>query len=43
MRVDNGTDDLNWKLTIGCDLPGKWLLHWGVTYNDEIGRYGFIT
>ncbi|KAF3780097.1 Alpha-amylase 3 [Nymphaea thermarum] len=37
VRVDNGKDDLTWKLTIGCNLPGKWVLHWGVTYNDEIG------
>ncbi|KAJ4831792.1 hypothetical protein Tsubulata_017002 [Turnera subulata] len=25
-----------WHLTVGCDLPGKWILHWGVSYiNDD--------
>ncbi|OVA09069.1 Alpha amylase [Macleaya cordata] len=30
-------DDDKWQLTVGCNLPGKWVLHWGVTYIDDIG------
>lgn len=26
-----------WRLAVGCDLEGKWLLHWGVTYCDDFG------
>ncbi|KAJ6718958.1 ALPHA-AMYLASE 3 CHLOROPLASTIC [Salix purpurea] len=25
------------QLTVGCSLPGKWILHWGVSYVDDIG------
>ncbi|KAI7986065.1 hypothetical protein LOK49_LG14G01387 [Camellia lanceoleosa] len=27
----------NWQLTVGCNLPGKWVLHWGVNYVNDIG------
>lgn len=27
-----------WRLTIGCNLEGKWTLHWGVSYCDDLGR-----
>ncbi|KAI8011313.1 Glutamine-dependent NAD(+) synthetase [Camellia lanceoleosa] len=30
----------NWQLTVGCNLPGKWVLHWGVNYVNDIGRKG---
>ncbi|KAJ3695027.1 hypothetical protein LUZ60_000404 [Juncus effusus] len=26
-----------WRLVIGCNLKGKWVLHWGVTYDDDLG------
>nr|XP_009412382.1 PREDICTED: alpha-amylase 3, chloroplastic [Musa acuminata subsp. malaccensis] len=26
-----------WRLTIGCNLEGKWTLHWGVSYCDDLG------
>ncbi|KAI9386907.1 hypothetical protein POPTR_010G092900v4 [Populus trichocarpa] len=25
------------QLTVGCSLPGKWILHWGVSYVDDTG------
>lgn len=31
-------DEGCWKLTVGCNLPGKWILHWGVNYVDDVGR-----
>ncbi|GJU18884.1 alpha-amylase 3, chloroplastic-like protein [Tanacetum coccineum] len=37
IRLDSGKDDDNWQLTIGCNLPGKWVLHWGVNYVSDIG------
>ncbi|XP_010256483.1 PREDICTED: alpha-amylase 3, chloroplastic-like [Nelumbo nucifera] len=37
VRLDPGKDEENWQLTVGCDLPGKWLLHWGVNYIDDVG------
>ncbi|PWA70799.1 alpha-amylase-like 3 [Artemisia annua] len=37
LRLDSGKDDENWQLTIGCNLPGKWVLHWGVNYVNDIG------
>ncbi|KAK9116871.1 hypothetical protein Sjap_015818 [Stephania japonica] len=33
-RGGQGEDE--WQLTVGCDLPGKWILHWGVTYPGDI-------
>ncbi|XP_008808382.2 alpha-amylase 3, chloroplastic isoform X2 [Phoenix dactylifera] len=26
-----------WRLAVGCNLEGKWVLHWGVTYCDDLG------
>nr|XP_010925057.1 alpha-amylase 3, chloroplastic [Elaeis guineensis] len=26
-----------WRLAVGCNLEGKWILHWGVTYCDDLG------
>ncbi|KQK09466.1 hypothetical protein BRADI_2g48150v3 [Brachypodium distachyon] len=26
------------KIVIGCDVEGKWVLHWGVSYDGEQGR-----
>lgn len=39
IRFDSGRDEENWKLTIGCNLPGKWVLHWGVHYAGDSGRF----
>lgn len=36
IRLDHGKDE-KWKLTVGCNLEGKWVLHWGVNYMDDIG------
>ncbi|KAI3846543.1 hypothetical protein MKX03_008225 [Papaver bracteatum] len=30
-------DDKNCQLIVGCNIPGKWILHWGVTYVDDSG------
>ncbi|KAE8023319.1 hypothetical protein FH972_009029 [Carpinus fangiana] len=37
IRLDHGQNNRNWELTVGCDLPGKWILHWGVSYVDDVG------
>ncbi|XP_024995287.1 alpha-amylase 3, chloroplastic [Cynara cardunculus var. scolymus] len=37
IRLDSGKDEENWQLIVGCNLPGKWVLHWGVTYVNDIG------
>ncbi|CAI9761779.1 unnamed protein product [Fraxinus pennsylvanica] len=37
IRLENGKDDESWQLTVGCSLPGKWILHWGVNYIDDVG------
>ncbi|CAI9092719.1 OLC1v1028040C4 [Oldenlandia corymbosa var. corymbosa] len=37
IRLVNGTDEENWQLSVGCSLPGKWVLHWGVTYIGDVG------
>lgn len=37
IRLDSGKDEENWQLTVGCNLPGKWVLHWGVNYVNDIG------
>uniref|UniRef100_A0ACD5VGE7 Uncharacterized protein n=1 Tax=Avena sativa TaxID=4498 RepID=A0ACD5VGE7_AVESA len=26
------------RIVIGCDVQGKWVLHWGVSYDGETGR-----
>ncbi|CAI9761778.1 unnamed protein product [Fraxinus pennsylvanica] len=38
IRLENGKDDESWQLTVGCGIPGKWILHWGVNYIDDVGR-----
>lgn len=30
-------EGLGGRLVVGCDLEGRWILHWGVTYCDELG------
>ncbi|CAN0925896.1 Alpha-amylase 3, chloroplastic [Linum grandiflorum] len=35
VHQENGVG--NWQLTVGCSLPGDWILHWGVTYVDDLG------
>lgn len=42
MRLDRGKDEQNWRLTVGCTLAGKWILHWGISDVDDVGRYGFF-
>ncbi|CAI0627748.1 unnamed protein product, partial [Linum tenue] len=37
VRVDQENGKGNWHLTVGCSLPGKWILHWGVSYVNDIG------
>ncbi|XP_057494019.1 alpha-amylase 3, chloroplastic-like [Actinidia eriantha] len=37
IKLDNGKDRENWQLSVGCNLPGKWVLHWGVNYINDIG------
>ncbi|CAK7326976.1 unnamed protein product [Dovyalis caffra] len=39
VRLDQSKakEDPRQQLTIGCSLPGKWILHWGVSYVDYIG------
>ncbi|KAL4195580.1 hypothetical protein AMTRI_Chr05g65370 [Amborella trichopoda] len=36
VRVDHQKDDDKSQVAIGCNLPGKWVLHWGVTYYDDV-------
>lgn len=36
IRLDKGKEEGDWELTVGCDLPGNWILHWGVTYVEDI-------
>ncbi|XWS34048.1 hypothetical protein CRYUN_Cryun21dG0005700 [Craigia yunnanensis] len=38
IRLDQSKDQRNWQLTVGCSLPGKWILHWGVSYVGDNGR-----
>ncbi|KAF8021518.1 hypothetical protein BT93_G1840 [Corymbia citriodora subsp. variegata] len=37
VRLDRGKGDQNWQLTVGCTLPGKWILHWGISHVDDVG------
>ncbi|KAI3970645.1 hypothetical protein MKX01_024292 [Papaver californicum] len=36
-KKDGDEDEEKWVLTVGCNLPGKWVLHWGVSYTHDIG------
>ncbi|GMN20622.1 hypothetical protein TIFTF001_043132 [Ficus carica] len=38
IRLGHGKKEQDWKLTVGCDVPGKWILHWGVSYIDDVGN-----
>ncbi|CAJ1931707.1 unnamed protein product [Sphenostylis stenocarpa] len=38
VRLDRGKDMKDWELMVGCSLPGKWVLHWGVTFLGDAGR-----
>ncbi|KAF7829434.1 alpha-amylase 3, chloroplastic [Senna tora] len=37
IRLDQGKDSSNWELRVGCNLPGKWILHWGVSRVNDVG------
>ncbi|GAV87630.1 Alpha-amylase domain-containing protein/Alpha-amyl_C2 domain-containing protein [Cephalotus follicularis] len=37
IKLDQAKDQRSWQLTVGCNIPGKWILHWGVNYIDDIG------
>ncbi|XP_031286260.1 alpha-amylase 3, chloroplastic isoform X1 [Pistacia vera] len=37
IRLDKGKEKKRWELSVGCDLAGKWILHWGVTYIGDTG------
>ncbi|OMP12226.1 hypothetical protein CCACVL1_00071 [Corchorus capsularis] len=37
IMLDQSKDQQNWQLTVGCSLPGKWILHWGVSYVGDKG------
>lgn len=39
VRLDQVKNSQIWQLTVGCNLPGKWILHWGVSYVGDVGRY----
>ncbi|KAL0447072.1 UNVERIFIED_CONTAM: Alpha-amylase 3, chloroplastic [Sesamum latifolium] len=36
IRLDSGKNEECWQLTIGCSLPGTWILHWGVNYVGDV-------
>lgn len=38
MRLQKGKDEKNWQLSVGCNIPGKWILHWGVSFVGDNGR-----
>ncbi|KAG6429675.1 hypothetical protein SASPL_107727 [Salvia splendens] len=37
IRLESGKGEDHWSLTVGCSLPGKWVLHWGVNYIGDTG------
>ncbi|OIS95831.1 PREDICTED: alpha-amylase 3, chloroplastic [Nicotiana attenuata] len=37
IKLDKGKDEENWHLSVGCSVPGKWILHWGVHYAGDAG------
>lgn len=41
IRFDSEKNEEYWRLTVGCNLPGKWILHWGVYYTGDLGRHAF--
>ncbi|KAG8383113.1 hypothetical protein BUALT_Bualt05G0151000 [Buddleja alternifolia] len=36
IKLESVNED-HWQLTVGCSLPGKWILHWGVNYIGDVG------
>lgn len=34
-KVSSGNEEGKLHLTLDCDLPGSWVLHWGVTYSSD--------
>lgn len=38
VRLEKGKGADKWDLSVGCSLPGKWILHWGVSYIQDNGR-----
>ncbi|KAG1367590.1 alpha-amylase 3, chloroplastic [Cocos nucifera] len=37
VRLDPAEGDgSRWRLAVGCNLQGQWVLHWGVTYCDDL-------
>lgn len=38
VRLQKGKDEKNWQLSVGCNIPGKWILHWGVSFVGDNGR-----
>lgn len=39
IRLAGGKDEETWQLSVGCSIPGKWVLHWGVNYVGDTGRF----
>ncbi|KAL9424111.1 hypothetical protein AB3S75_036064 [Citrus x aurantiifolia] len=37
VRLQKGKDEKNWQLSVGCNIPGKWILHWGVSFVGDNG------
>lgn len=37
VRLEKGKDKKKLELSVGCSLPGKWILHWGVSYIHDSG------
>ncbi|XP_008446314.2 alpha-amylase 3, chloroplastic isoform X4 [Cucumis melo] len=37
VKLAQGKDHNKWELTVGCNLAGKWILHWGVSLIDDSG------
>ncbi|KAF3971426.1 hypothetical protein ACB098_03G165000 [Castanea mollissima] len=37
VRLDQVKNSQIWQLTVGCNLPGEWILHWGVSYVGDVG------
>ena len=42
IRLDSGKNGENWQLTVGCNIPGSWVLHWGVSYIGDVGRFSLL-
>lgn len=42
ITLDSGKNEEEWQLTVGCTLPGKWILHWGVNYVNDVGRFACL-